>query len=260
MRASPRWSRRSRARRDDVVNGGAPAAPVAVEHHYLQFDGVGDYAVADAVFGGISGDYTIGIKVERPVFTGSGSTGYRYLTTGGPSAVASSEAAYDRIQRSGTQKSLFYGLVKDSTSFNYPFAISAELPTAPAVLATKRTATAAKNRVLTSDGVAFTADAAATLYLPDHLSVAASLFDSLVPESSYAELRMVSVILAAAEVPDSELAAWLEYGTADGVVTGIDHYWVASDIDGATIPARVGTVALALTGPTSSDLVAWSPS
>lgn len=236
----------------------APSSSSAAERHYLQFDGVGDYAVADAVFGGISGDYTIAIKVKTPVSAGAAGSVWRYLTTGGAGLSATAQATYDRIYRTATQKAAAGGLVPSTGSVNFSAPTSSELATETTVLALKRTAAgSAKLRVVNSGGVVHTGDVAATMYKPDHICVAAAVSDSLVPQATtYASAQVMSVLLASAEVPDAELIAWLAADTAVGNLSSIDHYWAASDLSGSTIPARVGTVALTVSGPTTSDLVA----
>ena len=244
----------------NAISSGAPAA-LAAERHYLQFDGTSDYAVADAVFGGISGDYTIAIKVAGR--NANASTEQVYFASGGAGTNASAQSRRDRV--SGTGASTFF-IGKDTsdvttyTSGGGGVAYPADAE--KRVIAIKRAAVAADAfcRIVSTSGVEYTLDdTSATHQIPDHIAVGARVDDALAVVAGYGAVKLIGLVLTSAQVPDAELQAWLNATTAVGTITGIDHYWCASDISGATIPARVGTVALALTGPTSSDLVAWSP-
>lgn len=241
----------------------APSSSSAAELHYLQFDGVGDYAVADAVFGGISGDYTVAIKVASPVsFGGAGAgTTWRYLSTGGPGINAAAQSDYDRIRRSATLKARAGGVVPSSGATNYSPTASGELAAEKTVLAVRRTAASGSDgvqfRCVNSGGVVYSVDAWATMYKPDHLCIGAAVDDTLsTVASTFGNVSAIGVLLASAIVSDDELIAWLASDDAEGVVSNIDHYWAVSDLTGSTIPARVGTVALTVSGPTTSDLVA----
>lgn len=239
-----------------ICSGAAPAH----ERHYLQFDGVGDYAVADAVFGGISGDYTIAIKVAGKITSGRATAAY--YASGGPSGSATAQQMRDTATSVASFANTLMQGIDTGGSATYVVTFY-DVPSAGAkVIATKRTAAnAAYLRVVATTGVEATSDdLSATHEIPDHIAVGCRVDDSLTPNANrYGAIQFIGLVLASVEVPDAELTAWLNDDTAVGNITGIDHYWCASDISGATIPARVGTVALALTGPTSSDLVAWSP-
>lgn len=255
-----RGQRGARAWRDALARG-AIAPVLAAERHYLQFDGVGDYAVADAVFGGISGDYTVAIKVASPVSSGGAGTGWRYLATGGPGTSATAQSDYDDIRRSATQKARAIGVVPSSGASNYLPSASGELPAEKTVLAVRRTAAGGANgaqfRCVNSGGVVYSVNASATMYKPDHLCIAAAVDNALsTVASTFGNVSAIGVLLASAIVSDDELIAWLASDDAEGVVSNIDHYWAVSDLTGSTIPARVGTVALTVSGPTISDLVA----
>jgi len=255
-----RGQRGSRAWRD-ALDRSAIAPVLAAERHYLQFDGVGDYAVADAVFGGISGDYTVAIKVASPVSSGGAGTSWRYLSTGGPGTSVTAQSDYDGIRRSATRKARAIGVVPSSGSSNYLLAASGELSAEKTVLAVRRTAAGGVDgvqfRCVNSGGVVYSVNQSCTMYKPDHLCIGAAVDDTLsTVASTFANVSAIGVLLASAIVSDAELIAWLAAETAEGVVSNIDHYWAASDLSGSTIPARVGTVALTVSGPTISDLVA----
>lgn len=237
----------------NAISSGAPAPPAA-ERHYLQFDGLVDYAVADAVFGGITGDYAFAIKIAG--LFGSPASGV-YASIGGPGAA--DIASHDRFYAvSGTAMA--------EASFNATTSaaiISQSMPglsNVASVVYCWRSDPSSNIRVAQDSSIVHTSNPASTIpNSPDHFTVGARVKNDLVTVSNYGATQFVSAILTSGEIPDAELTAWLNDDTAVGNITGINHYWCASDISGASIPARVGTVALALSGPTSSDLVAWSP-
>ncbi len=230
---------------------------VPVELHYLPFDGVADYAVADAVFGGIAGDdYTVAIKVAG-IFDTGGLATKPYFAAGGPSAAGNvTQQRALTILRGGALTPQFSGIVAATGAANYSFTVGSALPDAPHVLATKRTATQAKSRVVTT-AVDVTDDRSAVPRLPDHIAVGLAVNDALTASTAFGSPKLVSLVIANGEVSDADLIAWFNASTAVGIIPGITHYWVASDAVADSIPARVGTVPLTLLGGlTATDLVA----
>lgn len=259
MRMGPRYRRGSRAWRHELVNGGGAAPALAAERHYLQFNGTSDYAVADAVFGGISGDYTIAIKVAGRN-TSNGTSTQTYYASGGPGTSPANQQRYDTCYctHAGDPTTVFSGVTDGMTYGGISFA-GKPADTNPRVFSVGRD-TSARVRIIKPSGVESTSDSVVSITTPDHIAIGGRVDNALSPIANrYGAVSFISLVLASVAIPDAELTAWLNGTDATDHITGIDHYWVASDIDGASIPARVGTVALALTGPTSSDLVAWSP-
>lgn len=248
-----RGQRGSRAWRDALVNGGAIAPVLAAERHYLQFDGVGDCAVADAVFGGIGSVYTIAIKADGRITTANGV----YMSTGGPSTA--SLASYDRIYATAGNAISFASFTQAAgiVSASSPGDTTGGRLVASWCVSTVGGATA-HSRLVVGGVVVGTADLvqANAQTKPDHVTVGARVKDDLVTRSNFGDLKFISAVLVDGNIPDAELAAWLAADDAEGVISNIDHYWAASDLSGSSIPARLGTVALTVSGPTVSDLVA----
>lgn len=237
--------------------GRAPAAPSypPVELHYLLFNGVDDIGIADAVFGGITDRWSLAIKVAGSVSANQGVM----MSSGGPSIALL--ASYDRIFRSGG--SAFYS----TTSFEPDLSL-ANASSNPALTDDELTVVlwsltsgaggTAHHRVIQDGAVVGTANVAQNYPQPkpDHITIGARCRDDLTTRSNFSNTKFISAVLVAGVIPDAELIAWFNDDTAVGNITGLDHYWVASDISGSSIPARVGSVAMALTGPVAGDLVA----
>lgn len=248
----PRYRRGSRAYKHALVNGGAVAT--AAERHYLQFDGVGDIAIADAVFGGIGSVYTIAVKADGRMTTAGGV----YMSTGGPGAAAL--ASYDRIYTpagSAISFASFEPATAGSVASTNPADTTAGRLVASWCVSTAGGATA-HGRLVVGGAVVGTGDQVQNgpQTKPDHVTVGARVRDDLTTKSNYGDLKFISAVLVDGNIPDAELIAWLAADDAEGVVSDIDHYWSASDLSGSTIAARVGSVALTVSGPTTSDLVA----
>lgn len=261
FRLEKKTTKKAKKRDFSNILGGLTAIErTAIERHYLQFDGLVDYAVADAVFGGISGDYTIAIKVASR--NTSGTPNFETLFAAG-SDTGHSNGKLLRDTAYGKATITFAG-ANEAGSVVYSVAPGSVGDVNERVVAVKRLVAgggSAQVRVVKASGVEITgSDATAVLEIPHALAVGTRVNgDTLAPGSYYGDVKFIGLVLASVEVPDAELTAWLNDDTAIGNITGIDHYWCASDINGTEIPARIGTVALSLSGPTSSDLVAWAP-
>lgn len=238
------------------------AAPEKVEGHYLQFDGLTTHAVADAAFGAVVGDYTFAIKVSRPMIDGgSAGGGGSYVAVGGPSTYgAGVQARYGNIVRFGASgtTSYFEAIRPDTGAVLYSFSAGTSASAGPKVLASKRTVGGqARHRVIDDTGVEYSNNRAASWHKPDHLAIGAGVDNTLTAWGQRGPVSFVSAILAAAEVSDAELQAWLadDQRGATPHVASLVGYWVASDFDGAVIPPRVGSSTMSCVGLDLFDLV-----
>ena len=219
-----------------ISSGGSPPLAV-VENHYLPFDGVADHGYCDGAFPA-SGAYTIAIKVARRATSGF----YYFAATDGTSH-------RDSCYRD-TNKITWTGSFSLSSGINIPNDDSTR------VIAAKRDAAGAYGTgvVVSSAGNEFSGDDVTVTYaMPTRMAVGARVNTTA---AAFSNIWFISALIATSEVSDADLLTWLSGGTAEHIAS-LSHYWVASDINGASIPARVGTVPLTLVGPVAGDLVAW---
>lgn len=245
----------------NVFSSARNAAASVIERHYLQFNGTSHYAYADAVFGGITDKFTIAIKVNKRNTVG-GSI-YTYFSAGGPGINGGVQSRLNQIDsyNNVTARTAWFGYNSDGTiqisdttsSAGYPdddnprvFSIGREQATNYAYL-----------KAIKSSGVEVSVtDTNCVFEIPDHIAVAQCLNNSLSwPAGFWGNVSLIGLLLIKGLPSNSELQGWINGSDARDYVSNINHYWIASDISGSSIPARVGTVPLTLSGVSSSNLV-----
>lgn len=220
------------------ANRRASADPL--ERHFLQFDGAADFAYAPGALADLGDTYTVAIKVaavlaaganhhtwfsvydETPVALNQGHNRILYCTNNGNGGLyANGFTAAGSLNWQGTNPS------------------SSELGV-PKVIAATRSPGAIKFRLIKASGLE-----ASHTYAPSidraalHVALGAALQEdhSIAVPTQMGNGRYTGALVAARDIPDTELAAWAARGDARACVPDLTDYWPVSSLSGAVIPS-----------------------
>ena len=239
-----------------LVCGGA-STPPDIETAYLQWNASNSYGYAPDALTGLA-TYTLAVKVTDWANVGDGVYG-ALLETYDATATALNGSNNVILTAVQTTASLYMRGAKSDGSTNWstgtPSSFTAGVPK---IVAITRTPAALKVRVISGGAVEYVVTAAPAV-ARDALHAAFGMrldhAHGIAVPSQPGSAKQVAALVAAADVPDAQLIAWLAALTARGVVTGLTSYWPSSTAVGTTIPDNVGSHPATLVNTSSAALV-----
>lgn len=239
----------------NLSGGGSP------ERGYLPADGINDYAIAlDAALGasaaGVVGEVSLIVKTANrtAVFVGV----YGHLCDVANAIGTNTESVTAALAYSGgaTNSCTIRAWDvngADSKSFNL-----AMLTGTGATIGMNRTSAPLLSASAADGGVSLSNGSIAPVAtrVADHVVLGARITKALAP-ANFSALQYISAVVLTRAATTSEVAAYSNTNDARLIwPDDIYAYWVAADAVGTSIPPRVGTVPMTLTGGWSaSDLV-----
>lgn len=230
------------------------------ETAYLPFNAIGRFAYAINALNGIGAVYTVGLKVASVEYVADNYRGHIFAYDNTVTGVnEGNNRVFGALNHSlgGLTGNGFTAAGASAwTAADNP--VSSETGTRK-VIAVTRSPGAIKYRLAKASGLE-----SSHTYTPSvdrtalHVSIAAALRHdhSIAVPSQVGDGRAISAWVAVGDVPDGELAAWVNAQDARGVVASLGSYWAFAGLTGGACPDLVGSVPLAVVGATSADLVA----
>jgi hypothetical protein len=234
---------------------------IVPEMHYLQFDGITDSGIAASAVTGIGSEFVFAISVQRPI-NGTTATTAPFIAQLFGNA-AGGDTNRDRMYRGGSTGTshISNGLVASTGASNYSANVASQSDEAKILSIYRNGTNNAVARIIRASGLEWSASPAVVEYRePEHICIGAR-HAAVAPggfRDLYGPVRMISAVLIQGSATDVELQNWLlnrDARTVFGV--RLWGYWVASTINGSTIPNQiVGKPDMTMYGLTSADLVA----
>lgn len=241
----------------------AHADAAAPEQHYLPFDGVTDFAYADAGATGYTTQYAVVLKMATLPTTNAGWPVPIHLSVSSASPWANNVTDSDQMPAGAPNQHRHVGVTTAGavsfTRVNVGQCAGAQVH----MLGRDLTANTARMRVIkASDQSVFwgPADAATTQdSAPDDICIGGYLNPGLTRNSSPCDLQLIAVVFLDSIPSDADLQLYADPDCRDArpiFGSSIKGYWAASSAVGSSIPALIGTAPVTLSGPVAGDLVA----
>lgn len=255
------------ARRRSLLAGpfglGRPRRALAAERHYLPFNGTTNIS---RIVGGILGyttQYAVVLKMARLPTTDAGWPVIAHLNQSG-NAFVGNLTDYDQVQDSTPDTHRHAGITVAGGT-NYARASAAQVSGAQVhMIGRDLTANTARIRVIPSSDQSLywaPADAATSEdSAPDDIIVGGLANPNGTLNSGPCDVWLVAVLAFWSLPADALLQAYAAPTCRDArpiFGSALKGYWPVSGMVGTSVPALVGSAAMACTGLTAASLVAW---